>query len=662
MNIPLKQLVLLFLCTISVNMLWGQAQRTCATMEYMKHQKEVPLLSAPTNTSRSRPSIITIPVVVHIIHNTSVENISDAQVLSQIEVLNEDFRRMNEDALNTPAAFLPIAADVEIEFCLATVDPNGFQTSGITRTSTTVSSFGLNDDIKSSLMGGQDPWNTAAYLNIWVGTIGGNILGYAQLPGGNANTDGIVIDSRYFGRIGTATSPFDLGRTTTHEVGHWLGLRHIWGDGGCGLDDGISDTPLASSPNYVGAPCTAAPNSCIEANGDQPDMYQNFMDYSDDGCMNLFTIGQKNLMRALFEPNGQRVSLLSSNGCANNGMLPTCADGFKNGTEIGIDCGGGCVACASFCADGLQNGNELGVDCGGACPDCPPSPTEVCTTAVLLSSNGVYTAPGPSMGMGATQALASHANWYYFIPPSNGMIHINSCGGGIDTRLWVYEGCCSNLIQLENSDDNCELIAGGQNWASEIIDLTASQGIVYYFEWDDRWDTDGFDFNFSFTPMNGGNIRPPITCPDCPTELRIMTAPAINIISESSCTPTRTPIRGLLSVPNTSCPQNTSLHYSINNGITFSPTLPIYDQTNPMTISTRCICNADPTVFSKIATITTTPKRCAEIEPETEEAKESIPTLSQWGKGIFGLLLLNIGIMLIRYKELKIKTPISKSQ
>jgi len=252
----------------------------------------------------SSRSVITIPVVVHVIYNTSAQNISDAQILSQIQVLNDDFRRTNADANNTWSQ----AADSEIEFCLATVDPNGNATTGITRTSTSVSSFSTNDAMKYSSQGGKDAWPRDQYLNMWVCNIGGGILGYAQFPGsGSAATDGVVMGYKYFGTVGQATAPFDGGRTATHEVGHWLNLRHIWGDGGCGVDDFVDDTPKSDAANYG---CSTGHSSCGST-----DMVQNYMDYSDDACMNLFTAGQKARMRALFAPGGFRESLLSSNGC-----------------------------------------------------------------------------------------------------------------------------------------------------------------------------------------------------------------------------------------------------------------------------------------------------------------------------------------------------------
>lgn len=290
-------------------------------------------------TNRIDGDIITIPVVVHVLYRTSAENISAAQIQSQIDVLNEDYRRTNNDADNTWSQ----AADTQIEFCLTTIDPNGNATTGITRKSTTKTSWGTNDAMKKSSQGGVNPWDTSKYLNIWVCNIGGGILGYAQFPGGSASTDGVVNSPQYFGRTGTATAPFNLGRTATHEVGHFLNLRHIWGDGGCGVDDFVSDTPESDASN---GGCATTHSSCGTL-----DMVQNYMDYSDDSCMNLFTQGQKSRMRSVLEAGGSRRSLALSDKCGSVVVTPTCSDGIQNGDETGVDCGGSCTPCQTACTD-----------------------------------------------------------------------------------------------------------------------------------------------------------------------------------------------------------------------------------------------------------------------------------------------------------------------
>ena len=250
---------------------------------------------------------VRIPVVVHVIYNTAQQNISTAQIQSQISVLNNDFRKLNADVSQTPALFSALTADTNVEFYLATTDPNGAATAGITRKSTTKTSWGTRDAMKSSRKGGVDPWNTSKYLNLWVCEIGGGILGYAQFPGGTAATDGVVIGPNYFGSSDFGTgfflaAPYDKGRTATHEVGHWLNLRHIWGDATCGNDQ-VSDTPVAQTSNF-GCPTYPRIGSCGTT-----EMTMNYMDYTDDRCMYMFTQGQKTRMRALFEPGGARAGL-----------------------------------------------------------------------------------------------------------------------------------------------------------------------------------------------------------------------------------------------------------------------------------------------------------------------------------------------------------------
>jgi hypothetical protein len=264
-----------------------------------------------TTSSVQSNELIIIPVVVHILYNKSAENISDAQIHSQIRILNEDFRRTNADKTNTPSMFSGVAADVQIEFRLATKNPSGNPTNGIIRKFTTKTSFSADDSMKFNSSGGSSAWNPNKYLNIWVCNLS-SYLGYATFPiDAGKSKDGIVVHYRAFGDIGANLyTKYNKGRTATHEVGHYLNLRHIWGDGGCGVDDGVNDTPLAGGANFTASPCSfPGPNTCNTGAGDQPDMFQNYMDYSDDVCMNLFTNGQKSRMRALFSNGGTRESL-----------------------------------------------------------------------------------------------------------------------------------------------------------------------------------------------------------------------------------------------------------------------------------------------------------------------------------------------------------------
>lgn len=234
--------------------------------------------------------VVTIPVYIHVVYSNSNENISDAQIQSQMTVLNDDFRRNNADASQTPSLFAPVAADTEIQFTLA----------GVFRYANSRTSWGTNDAVK----GQYPPITPSTHLNMWVCNIGGGILGYAQFPGGNAATDGVVMSPQYFGTTGYVAAPFDGGRTTTHEVGHYLNLRHIWGDGRCNRDDFVSDTPKSDRPNYG---CPSFPTTHCRST----DMTMNYMDYTDDACMNMFSAGQKERMRGVLIPGGARASLVN---------------------------------------------------------------------------------------------------------------------------------------------------------------------------------------------------------------------------------------------------------------------------------------------------------------------------------------------------------------
>ncbi|NRA12353.1 MAG: zinc metalloprotease, partial [Crocinitomicaceae bacterium] len=273
----------------------------------------------------AKATLLTIPVVVHVIHNGdavgSGENIDDGQVLSQIEVMNQDFRRlMGSNGYNTH----PYGADIEIEFCMAAVDPNGAPTDGIDRVQLTAATYsGLNDvdAIKPGTI-----WDPELYMNMWVVNYGNSgLLGFAQFPNnsglggmnannGSANTDGVVADYRSFGSqqiyaAGTYSAPYHLGRTMTHEVGHFLGLRHIWGDSNCG-NDFCNDTPESTTSNYS---C----NNQTTCDGIQ-DMVENYMDYTNDACMNIFTDDQKTRIRTVFDVCPRRLGLTTSTVCQLN--------------------------------------------------------------------------------------------------------------------------------------------------------------------------------------------------------------------------------------------------------------------------------------------------------------------------------------------------------
>ena len=262
---------------------------------------------AMRTTDVSRLGVTTIPVVVHVLYNTPNQNISDAQIQSQIDVLNRDFRKKNPDVETLPEAFKSLAADARIEFALATIDPTGRPSTGVTRTATTIVGFRADDRMKATATGGIDPWATDRYLNLWVCRLTGGILGYAQFPGGPVATDGVVITTTGFGTLGTATPPFNLGRTTTHEVGHWLNLRHIWGndDTGCNGSDLVTDTPNQAGPNS-GKP-TFPRVTCN--NGPNGDLFMNYMDYTDDAGMYMFTTGQVIRIQATLDRERSSIGL-----------------------------------------------------------------------------------------------------------------------------------------------------------------------------------------------------------------------------------------------------------------------------------------------------------------------------------------------------------------
>lgn len=267
-------------------------------------------IRANSNAAGESTDIFTIPVVVHVVYNLTSQNIPDEQINSQIEILNEDFNKYNPDWQNTPSIWLDRVANVGIRFKLATIDPQGRPTDGIIRVATPVRSFTYDDLVKSSRTGGSDAWDTTKYLNIWVANLGGNLLGYAQFPGGPSETDGIVVAYDAFGNIGTAAAPYNGGRTATHEVGHWMNLYHIWGDdsGTCTGTDLIDDTPNQSAEHY------GVPRFPYVSCGNRPsgDMFMNYMDYTEDGVRCMFTNGQRARMRSNFIEGGPRYSMVAT--------------------------------------------------------------------------------------------------------------------------------------------------------------------------------------------------------------------------------------------------------------------------------------------------------------------------------------------------------------
>ena len=284
-------------------------QRLCASDDVLKDQlKSDPTLARrmdeiesftqrimanPESARLLANGDIEIPVVVNVLYKTSAENVSNAQIQSQIDALNLDYAGTNSDHDLTSTYNNVKAGDLRIRFVL----------DQVIRKSTKKSSWRTDDSMKKTNRGGIDPTSPSTKLNLWVCSLSGGILGYAQFPGGNPATDGVVILNTGFGTTGTAASPFNKGRTATHEIGHWLNLRHIWGDANCGSDL-VGDTPSHNTANY-GCPSANHLSTC---SGTPVEMTMNYMDYSDDGCMYMFSNGQGSRMLATFSPGGPRSS------------------------------------------------------------------------------------------------------------------------------------------------------------------------------------------------------------------------------------------------------------------------------------------------------------------------------------------------------------------
>jgi hypothetical protein len=289
------------------------AQRTCNTEAsyFQRTYTSGSSVSSATQQDTVADAIIYIPVVVHVLYHLPEHNISNAQVISQIEALNRDFGLSNDNRHAIPAAFQHLAADTRIRFCLARVDPMGRPSTGIVRKYTNVNPFMGDDAMKFSSAGGSDVWNPDHYLNIWVCNMFGRSLGYASVPGFQRELDGIVVNWDVFGTVGNLRAPYNEGRTATHEVGHWMGLKHIWGDAFCASDD-VDDTPRQKSYNN-GCPNYPKVSDCsLDGHGD---MFMNYMDLTDDGCMSMFTHGQKIKMRSVFAIGGLRNEMLNAFQC-----------------------------------------------------------------------------------------------------------------------------------------------------------------------------------------------------------------------------------------------------------------------------------------------------------------------------------------------------------
>ena len=337
-------LTMLAACSLA----YAQEYHRCYTHESMQaHEEAYPGYLARVNEtferakaheSFDRSTLYTVKVVFHVVYNTPEENLADSVILNQLDGLNADYRRLNADTLNLRDTFQTIVGDSYIQFELATIDPDGNPTTGITRTETDETSFldfggggGIAEGVKSTAGGGINPWDQEHYLNIWICDMSlfGTpfVLGYATPPDGLPHwpagstagmSDGVVLQYEFVGSnnpnvVDLGSGPLDVqGRTCTHEVGHYLGLRHIWGDGDCTQEDGVDDTPNADDQSNQD--CDISKNTCTDAIGvlgDLPDMVENYMDYSAETCQNSFTLGQIDLMRGVLEV--ERIELINFN-------------------------------------------------------------------------------------------------------------------------------------------------------------------------------------------------------------------------------------------------------------------------------------------------------------------------------------------------------------
>ena len=394
-----------------------------------------------------------IPVVVHVIHEGGSENISTAQILSQLASVNLDFTYTNADKVVIPPYFDSIAADANIEFRLATKAPNGACTDGINR----VYSYKTNTARDYTGFKALSYWDRAKYLNIWVvktidndGNPFGNILGYAQFPysfGGQnpvTTTDGIAMIHNRTGKTGTAAGT--AGRTMTHEVGHWLGLIHIWGDDDCGNDQ-VDDTPFSRQPNFG---CYNFPKeaTCLELTSNSTaadtiarfqigEMFNNYMDYTDDDCMNMFSKGQKQVMDFVFNTISFRTNLITAQNALVTGtddasQASPCApapiadfwskQGTNNFESLKMICAGSSLNMKNGTHNGSTAGNSYTWDLPGAVGTTSSDPEplvqydvpgryDVKLTATNASGSGSKTREGYVM-VSSQQAMDNNYRYY----------------------------------------------------------------------------------------------------------------------------------------------------------------------------------------------------------------------------------------------------------
>ena len=308
----MRCLLSIILCMFSV-LSFSQVNR-CSTDEYRQVLKSKGLDSNHQNVNKSEyvypySNNYDIPIVIHILYNNEDQNISDDRIFSQIETLNNDYNALNIEIDDIPDEFQNVIGTVGFNFCLVQEDLNGNSFTGINRVYTTIESFqGFSDAMKKSDQGGVDAWDTENYLNIWVCDLNGNTLGFSTMPGDDADIDGVVIDYEYFGVDLSSSNPYNLGRTGTHELGHYFNLEHTFLSGCASWGgDGCDDTPQLQSPTYG---CPSYPQESCSSNN----MTMNYMDYTNDACMSMFTVCQaERMIDALLT---YRSNLIASTNCS----------------------------------------------------------------------------------------------------------------------------------------------------------------------------------------------------------------------------------------------------------------------------------------------------------------------------------------------------------
>lgn len=581
-----RRLHTLTLALFSVLIVHAQnVQRNCASFEHLQQQlARDPQMAArmesierftrehptPMNPFMRGTPVYVIPVVVHVLWNTSAQNISDAQIQSQIDALNRDYQLLNADSTSVPTAFKGLLADCQIQFCLAKRDPNGATSTGIIRKQTTKTSFSAdNDDAKSNSTGGDNAWTASKYLNLWVVpdiTSGGSsgILGYAQFPGGAAATDGVVIGYKYFGTTGTVVSPYNKGRTATHEVGHWLNLRHIWGDEpACAADDLVNDTPLQADKNF-GCPTFPLRDACTTSGNGV--MFMNYMDYTDDACMYMFTNGQKSRMYGVLQTGGARASITSSDGCVPvsggscaapsgltaSGLTTTSASlswtavsgalsydvdykATSSTTWIGLAAG---TTATSASVSGLTAGTSydwrVRTNCSGTSSAYTTGQFTTTSGSSGCASNyeanetlAAAAAIATNTGISAAIGTSTDKDWYKFTLSSTSNLNITLTNLAGDYDIVLYNASGTEIKRSENSGTTGEAISNANTAAG-----------TYYLQ------VYGYNGAFSATVCYSLNVGATTVSTTCPSSYDVSTN---GTTSGAAQIPLNTDIKGTIS-------------------------------------------------------------------------------------------------------------------